>query len=219
VGGWLQDAGIVERIALVIGTVIFAVLSEIALAFIGVPGVSEWNWGVILFWTQRQQALAQGAWWWFVPPRPAIALLGTVRMDLLTFSTARLRRFRWSEIPIVLQGAMNSLNRAGTTADPRPVRRTAGADRVLRPVREALHPYSDGLPHSFPALRGPRRARTGIPGSPPDPRAMPSGCAFIPPVPRRFRRAPNGRRSCHQRPTQTTGPWPARPRSVDKVRT
>ncbi|WP_405107744.1 ABC transporter ATP-binding protein [Micromonospora sp. NBC_01405] len=48
----------------------------------------------------------------------------------------------------------------------------------------ALHPYTDGLLHSFPALRGPRRELTGIPGSPPDLRAMPDGCAFHPRCPR-----------------------------------
>nr|BFE69396.1 hypothetical protein GCM10020092_026970 [Actinoplanes digitatis] len=49
-----------------VGTVIFAVTSEITLAFIGIGSVSSWNWGTILFWAQSQQALAQGAWWWFV---------------------------------------------------------------------------------------------------------------------------------------------------------
>ena len=52
--------------------------------------------------------------------------------------------------------------------------------------RRALHPYTEGLLHSFPALRGPRRELTGIPGSPPDLRAMPSGCAFHPRCPRAF---------------------------------
>ena len=52
--------------------------------------------------------------------------------------------------------------------------------------RESLHPYSDGLLHSFPALRGPRRELTGIPGSPPDLRAMPTGCAFHPRCPKKF---------------------------------
>ncbi|WP_446214779.1 ABC transporter ATP-binding protein [Micromonospora sp. IBHARD004] len=52
--------------------------------------------------------------------------------------------------------------------------------------RRALHPYTDGLLHSFPALRGPRRELTGIPGSPPDLRAMPTGCAFHPRCPRAF---------------------------------
>ena len=50
----------------------------------------------------------------------------------------------------------------------------------------SLHPYSDGLLHSFPALRGPRRELTGIPGSPPDLRDMPAGCAFQPRCPKAF---------------------------------
>ena len=67
-----------------VGTVIFAVLSEITLAFIGVAGSSDWNWGTILFWAQSEQALAQGAWWWFVPAGLAIAILGT-GLSLLNF--------------------------------------------------------------------------------------------------------------------------------------
>jgi peptide/nickel transport system ATP-binding protein len=221
-------------------------------------------------------------------------------IDLMTLSTSRLRRFRWSEISIVFQGAMNSLNPVNTVAaqlcdviaahEPR-TSRTAqrarardllklvgiNADRLnsyphqlsggmrqrvmiamalaLEPrvvvmdepttaldvvmqrqilaqlvelrerigfsvlfithdlsllvefsdriaimyggrivesapaadlYRESLHPYSDGLLHSFPALRGPRRELTGIPGSPPDLRAMPSGCAFHPRCPKAF---------------------------------
>jgi peptide/nickel transport system ATP-binding protein len=52
--------------------------------------------------------------------------------------------------------------------------------------RDSLHPYSDGLLHSFPALRGPRRELTGIPGSPPDQRSMPTGCSFHPRCPKAF---------------------------------
>jgi peptide/nickel transport system ATP-binding protein len=51
---------------------------------------------------------------------------------------------------------------------------------------DSLHPYSDGLLHSFPALRGPRRELTGIPGSPPDLRNMPTGCSFHPRCPKAF---------------------------------
>ncbi|GAA3879811.1 ABC transporter ATP-binding protein [Streptomyces sedi] len=50
----------------------------------------------------------------------------------------------------------------------------------------AHHPYSHGLLHSFPALHGPRRELTGIPGSPPDLTAMPPGCAFHPRCPKAF---------------------------------
>ncbi|MGB3440309.1 MAG: ABC transporter ATP-binding protein [Actinophytocola sp.] len=221
-------------------------------------------------------------------------------IDLMTLSTAKLRRFRWSEISIVFQGAMNSLNPVHTIAaqlcdviaahEPKTTRAAQrsrardllklvgiNADRLnsyphqlsggmrqrvmiamalaLEPrvvvmdepttaldvvmqrqilaqlvelrerigfsvlfithdlsllvefsdriaimyggrivesapaadlYRESRHPYSDGLLHSFPALRGPRRELTGIPGSPPDLRAMPSGCAFHPRCPKAF---------------------------------
>jgi peptide/nickel transport system permease protein len=67
-----------------VGTVVFAVLSEITLAFIGVSDTTNWNWGTILFWAQSQQALAQGAWWWFVPAGLAIAIFGTA-LSLVNF--------------------------------------------------------------------------------------------------------------------------------------
>ncbi|AGL19741.1 ABC transporter permease [Actinoplanes sp. N902-109] len=67
-----------------VGTVIFAVTSEITLAFIGIGSDTGWNWGTILFWAQSQQALAQGAWWWFVPAGLAIAFLGTA-LSLINF--------------------------------------------------------------------------------------------------------------------------------------
>lgn len=45
---------------------------------------------------------------------------------------------------------------------------------------QPCHPYSYGLLHSFPRVRGPRIALSGIPGSPPDLRTLPPGCAFHP---------------------------------------
>jgi peptide/nickel transport system ATP-binding protein len=48
------------------------------------------------------------------------------------------------------------------------------------------HPYTYGLLHSFPKVRGPRMSLTGIPGSPPDLRALPTGCAFHPRCPLAF---------------------------------
>ncbi|GLZ29204.1 peptide ABC transporter permease [Lentzea sp. NBRC 105346] len=67
-----------------VGTVLFAVVSEITLAFIGVSDAGGWNWGTVLYWAQSQQALAQGAWWWFVPAGLAIAVLGTA-LSLVNF--------------------------------------------------------------------------------------------------------------------------------------
>ena len=48
------------------------------------------------------------------------------------------------------------------------------------------HPYSYGLLNSFPNLHGPRRTMSGIPGSPPDLREIPAGCAFCPRCPMAF---------------------------------
>ena len=44
-------------------------------------------------------------------------------------------------------------------------------------------PYTYGLLHCFPPMHGERRPMEGIPGSPPDLRALPSGCAFHPRCP------------------------------------
>jgi len=67
-----------------IGTVVFAILSEVTLAFIGVTSISTWNWGTVLFWAQSSQALVQGAWWWFVPAGLCIAAVGT-SLTLINF--------------------------------------------------------------------------------------------------------------------------------------
>ncbi len=46
--------------------------------------------------------------------------------------------------------------------------------------REPKHPYAQGLLASMPAMSGPRRALTAIPGTVPQLAAMPSGCRFAP---------------------------------------
>ncbi len=53
----------------------------------------------------------------------------------------------------------------------------AAANSLFRAPR---HPYTLGLLSSFPPLHGPHRQMTGIPGSPPDLRALPRGCVFHP---------------------------------------
>ncbi|WP_199723520.1 ABC transporter permease [Micromonospora sp. CV4] len=106
-----------------VGTVIFAVMSEITLAFIGISSISSWNWGTILFWAQGQQALAQGAWWWFVPAGLAIALLGTalalINFGIDEFVSPRLRSAGRTRI---------------RTADGRSVRMRVGFTPVLAPT-------------------------------------------------------------------------------------
>lgn len=66
----------------------------------------------------------------------------------------------------------------------------AGQIVELAPARtlfdNPLHPYTRGLMSSFPSLTGERVKLTGIPGSPPDLAAPPSGCRFHPRCPNRM---------------------------------
>lgn len=58
-------------------TVIFAVLTQAGLAFLGLASTNTLTWGTMLYYAENDQALSGGAWWWFVPPGLCIALLGT----------------------------------------------------------------------------------------------------------------------------------------------
>jgi peptide/nickel transport system permease protein len=65
-------------------TVIYAILTEAGLAFLGLSNVTEWSWGTMLYWAQNGEALQAGAWWWFVPPGLCIALVG-MALALINF--------------------------------------------------------------------------------------------------------------------------------------
>jgi peptide/nickel transport system permease protein len=65
-------------------TVVYAILTQAGLAFLGIGSVTTWSWGTMLYWAQNAQALSLGAWWWFVPPGICLALLGT-GLALLNF--------------------------------------------------------------------------------------------------------------------------------------
>src|SRR5690606_17589308 len=56
--------------------IIFAILGEAGLSYLGLGPTDSITWGTILNEAQSGQALGQGAWWWFVPPGIMIALLG-----------------------------------------------------------------------------------------------------------------------------------------------
>ena len=115
-----------------VGTVIFAVMSEITLAFIGISTISEWNWGTILFWAQSQQALASGAWWWFVPAGLAIAILGTalslINFGIDEFVSPRLRSSGHTKVKTTDGHTVKM--RVGFT----PVLSTKGAQEPVTPV-------------------------------------------------------------------------------------
>jgi peptide/nickel transport system permease protein len=67
-----------------VNTVLYAIGTSVALAFIGLANLSSWSLGTMLYWAQSQQALQLGAWWWFVPPGLAVALMGTALVLLNT---------------------------------------------------------------------------------------------------------------------------------------
>jgi peptide/nickel transport system permease protein len=57
-------------------TIIFAILAEIGLEFLGLSDVTLNSWGNMLYWASNNNALLVGAWWWFLPPGLCIAVLG-----------------------------------------------------------------------------------------------------------------------------------------------
>jgi len=67
-----------------VNTVLYAIGASVALAFIGLADLNSWSLGTMLYWAQSQQALELGAWWWFLPPGIAIALIGTALVLLNT---------------------------------------------------------------------------------------------------------------------------------------
>jgi peptide/nickel transport system permease protein len=66
-------------------SVIFAILGEAGLSFIGVGATGSITWGTMLGNAESGQALLLGGWWWFVPPGLLIALLGC-GLSLINFS-------------------------------------------------------------------------------------------------------------------------------------
>jgi peptide/nickel transport system permease protein len=98
-------------------TVIFAILTEAGLAFLGLANLSSWSWGTILYWAQSDSALQVGAWWWFVPPGLCIALVGAglamINFGIDEFVNPRLRS----------AGIATTRRQAKTPAAPRTARR------------------------------------------------------------------------------------------------
>jgi len=80
-------------------TVLYAILIQAGLAFLGVGSVTSWSWGTMLYWAQNASALASGAWWWFVPPGLCLAMLGT-GLALMNFGVDEIANPRLSSVQI-----------------------------------------------------------------------------------------------------------------------
>ncbi|SDB92550.1 peptide/nickel transport system permease protein [Sanguibacter gelidistatuariae] len=64
---------------------VFAILGEAGLSYLGLGATGSITWGTILNDAQVGMALTRDAWWWFVPPGVLIALVGG-GLSLINFS-------------------------------------------------------------------------------------------------------------------------------------
>lgn len=99
-----------------VGTVLYAILTSVALAFLGVTDLSHWSYGVILYWAQNGNSVNIGAWWWYIFPGMAVALLG-MSLVLINFGLDELAN------PRLRAGRVDRRigKRAWRPADPTPV--------------------------------------------------------------------------------------------------
>jgi peptide/nickel transport system permease protein len=104
-----------------VGTFLYAILTSVALAFIGVANLNSWSLGVMLYWAQNGSAINIGAWWLYLPAGFAVAILG-MSLVLLNFGLDELGNPR-------LRGSTRSRRRRAGRAsawrptDPTPVQR------------------------------------------------------------------------------------------------
>lgn len=68
-----------------IGSVIFAVISEATLEFLGLGDPNTVSWGIMLYNAQNSSALSVGAWWDLLTPCVALAVLG-LSLALINFA-------------------------------------------------------------------------------------------------------------------------------------
>lgn len=66
-------------------SVLYAIIGEASLSFLGLSDVSKTSWGTILYWAQSANALLNGMWYWVLAPGVCIGALGTA-FALLSFS-------------------------------------------------------------------------------------------------------------------------------------
>lgn len=81
-----------------VGTVIYAILAQAGLEFLGLGDVTIISWGSMFYWAQNNEALLLGAWWWFLTPGCCVALLGAglafINFGIDELANPRLRRER-----------------------------------------------------------------------------------------------------------------------------
>ena len=59
-----------------IGALIYAIVAQVGLEFLGLGDIGAISWGSNLYWASNDAALLTGSWWTFVPTGLCIAILG-----------------------------------------------------------------------------------------------------------------------------------------------
>lgn len=109
--------------------VIFAVLTEAALEFLGLGDLTTTTWGTTLYWSENSSALLTGMWWWFVPPGLAIGLFATglvmINYTIDEMTNPRLRVQRQRKGGGVVPQMMTSAPNDPSTTEVKPDATTA----------------------------------------------------------------------------------------------
>ncbi len=134
-----------------VNTVLYAIGASVALAFIGVADLNSWSLGTMLYWAQSQQALTLGAWWWFVTPGLAVALIGT-SLVLLNFGIDEIGNPRLRDAA----GAKRRGLSKWSPSDPTPVVRSTPREAAPGPPGTSTSVTGNGGP-----VARKRQARAG----------------------------------------------------------
>jgi peptide/nickel transport system permease protein len=97
-----------------VGTVLYAILTSVALAFLGVSDLSSWSYGTMLYWAQNGNAVQWNAWWWYAPPGICVAVLG-MSLVLLNFGLDELGN------PRLRTARQRTRRRSWRPSDPTPI--------------------------------------------------------------------------------------------------
>lgn len=95
--------------------IIFAILGEAGLSYLGLGATDSITWGTILNDAQSGQALGTGAWWWFIPPGVLIALLGC-GLALINFSIDEIINPKLRNAPEAARRVRKAAKTKGITA-------------------------------------------------------------------------------------------------------
>ncbi|NUT96294.1 MAG: ATP-binding cassette domain-containing protein, partial [Saccharothrix sp.] len=88
-------------------SVVYAILSEAGLSFLGLGASNSSTLGTMLYYAQNGFALQRDAWWWFVPPGLIIALFGC-GLALVNFSIDEIINPKLRDIPKRAKAALRA---------------------------------------------------------------------------------------------------------------